>query len=256
MGAVLGLGLALPAVGAVQEQRVSYGDGDAVLTGFTYWDDQFSEPRPGVLVVHEWWGLNEYAKQRARMLAEAGYLAMAIDMYGDNRVTEHPEQAKGWMQAITANQKAWQRRAAAGLAQLTAVQGVDVQRLAAIGYCFGGATVLEMAYAGQDLKGVASFHGSLPVPSLEQYPNIKAKLLLSHGDADCFVPSERVEALKKALNTAGANWELNVYSGARHGFTVANADGKGMENLKYDTQADRRSWSRLLACLDELFARH
>lgn len=148
MGAVLGLGLALPAVGAVQEQRVSYGDGDAVLTGFTYWDDQFSEPRPGVLVVHEWWGLNEYAKQRARMLAEAGYLAMAIDMYGDNRVTEHLDQAKGWMQAITANQEAWQRRAAAGLAQLTAVQGVDVQRLAAIGYCFGGATVLEMAYAG------------------------------------------------------------------------------------------------------------
>jgi dienelactone hydrolase len=103
---------------------------------------------------------------------------------------------------------------------------------------------------------VASFHGSLPVPSLEQYPNIKAKLLLSPGDADCFVPSERVEALKKALNAAGANWELNVYSGASHGFTVANADGKGMENLKYDAQADRRSWSRLLACLDELFARH
>ncbi len=148
MGAVLGLGLALPAVGAVQEQRVSYGDGDAVLTGFTYWDDQFSEPRPGVLVVHEWWGLNEYAKQRARMLAEAGYLAMAIDMYGDNRVTEHLDQAKGWMQAITANQEAWQRRAAAGLAQLKAVQGVGVQRLAAIGYCFGSATVLEMAYAG------------------------------------------------------------------------------------------------------------
>lgn len=245
--------LPLPALAAVRERAVDYRDGDTALRGYLYWDDAQTGPRPGVLVIHEWWGLNAYAKQRARMLAEAGYVAMAIDMYGDQRVTEHPNEAKGWMQAITANLDAWRTRAAVGLEQLKGAPQVDPARLAAIGYCFGGATVMHMAYAGMDLKGVASFHGSLPLPSPDQYPNIRARILVGHGDADSFVPPERVRDFQKALSDAGADWEMDIYGGARHGFTVPNAEGKGMENLKHDPKADRRSWARLLAFLDELF---
>jgi dienelactone hydrolase len=159
----LALGLPAGALAEVKTETVQYRDGDQVLTGFIAYDDSLPGKRPGVLVVHEWWGLNDYAKRRAEMLAELGYVAFAADMYGDNRVTEHAADAKGWMMQITENQDAWQRRALAGLEALKASDKVDGERLAAIGYCFGGATVMQMAYAGADLDGVVSFHGSLPV---------------------------------------------------------------------------------------------
>jgi dienelactone hydrolase len=241
-----------PAFAAVQDKIVDYQDGDTKLRGYLYWDDRYEAKRPGVLVVHEWWGLNAYARMRARMLAEAGYVAFAPDMYGADKVTEHADEAKGWMQQITANVDTWRKRAEAGLEQLKAQKQVDPSRLAAIGYCFGGSTVMQMAYAGMDLLGVASFHGSLPPATAEQQKNIKASVLVAHGDQDDFVPPERLDAFREALNAAGADWEINIYSGARHGFTVPDAERKGIDNLKYDPKADRRSWQRLLAFLDEL----
>ena len=244
---------ALPAGAEVQDKKIEYKDGDTVLHGYLYWDDQYEKKRPGVLVVHEWWGLNAYARMRARMLAEAGYVAFAPDMYGDHRVTEHADEAKGWMQQITANLESWQQRAKAGLEQLRQLPQVDPERLAAMGYCFGGATVMQMAYAGMDLRGVASFHGSLPPATAAQQQNIKARILAAHGDADSFVPPERIEAFKKALDQAGADWEMDIYGGARHSFTVPDVERKGMDNLKYDARADRRSWTRLLAFFDEIF---
>lgn len=244
---------ALPSAAAVQSKAIEYKDGETQLRGYLYWDDRYEKKRPGVLVVHEWWGLNSYARMRARMLAESGYVAFSPDMYGDGRVTEHASEAKGWMQQITANAEAWQQRARAGLEQLKSLEQVDAERLAAIGYCFGGATVLQMAYAGMDLKGVASFHGSLPAASEAQQGQIQASILVAHGEADNFVPKENIDAFIQALNQAGADWEMNIYGGARHSFTVPDAELKGIDNLKYDPKADKRSWTRLMAFLGELF---
>ena len=149
------------ALGAVETEVVEYQDGDTALRGYLVYDDALEGKRPGVVVVHEWWGLNDYAKQRAEMLAGLGYVAFALDMYGDDRVTARGEEASGWMQQITANLGAWQRRALVGLDILRADERVDADKIAAVGYCFGGATVMQMAYAGADLDGVVSFHGNL-----------------------------------------------------------------------------------------------
>jgi dienelactone hydrolase len=245
--------LSAPALAVMHQETVTYQDGDVTLQGYVYWDDAFSGKRPGVLVVHEWWGLNDYAKLRAEMLAEMGFVAFAADMYGDGRITRHAEDAKGWMQQITANVDAWQRRALLGLEQLKAHPQVDEAKLAAIGYCFGGATVMQMAYAGADLKGVMSFHGSLPPATAEQASQIKARVLLAHGDADPFVPPERVQAFKAALSDAGVDWEMVIYGGAKHGFTNPYADGYGIDGIAYQEAADRRSWLLMLAFFDEIF---
>ena len=247
------LAAALPVVADVQSKAIEYQDGDTTLRGYLYWDDRYEKKRPGVLVLHEWWGLNAYARMRARILAEAGYVAFAPDLYGDGKMTEHAGEAKAWMQQISANIEQWQQRAKLGLDQLKAQEQVSGDELAAVGYCFGGATAMQMAYAGMELKGVASFHGSLPAATAEQQPNIKASILALHGDADQFVPQEKIDAFKKSLNEAGADWEMVVYGGARHSFTVPDAERKGIDNLKYDPKADRRSWAKLMSFLDELF---
>jgi dienelactone hydrolase len=237
----------------MQQETVSYKDGDVELKGYIYWDDAFTGPRPGVLVIHEWWGLNDYAKLRAEMLAETGYVAFAADMYGEGRMTRHADEAKGWMQQITANIEAWQRRAGLALERLKAHPQVNGDKLAAIGYCFGGATVMQLAYGGADLDGVVSFHGSLPPATPEQAGRVNTRVLVAHGDADTFVPPERITAFKKALSDAGVDWEMNIYSGARHGFTNPYADGYGMDGLAYAEQADQRSWARMLAFFEDIF---
>jgi len=251
---VIALGLAAATHAEVKVASVQYQDGDQVLTGFIAYDDSLPGKRPGVLVVHEWWGLNDYAKRRAEMLAELGYVAFAADMYGDNRVTEHAADAKGWMMQISENQEAWQRRALAGLDALKASDKVDGERLAAIGYCFGGATVMQMAYAGADLDGVVSFHGALPVATPEQQKAIKPSILIAHGDQDSHVPAERVAAFQQALDAAGADWQMVSYGGAKHGFTNPDAGGYGIESLAYDPKADARSWSLMQSFLAEVLA--
>ncbi len=252
LGIVLGL-LGTPAFAVMHHDAVSYKDGDVELTGYIYWEDAFSGKRPGILVVHEWWGLNDYAKLRAEMLAEMGYVAFAADMYGGGKITRHADDAKGWMQQITANVDAWQRRALLGLEQLKAHPKVDTERLAAIGYCFGGATVMQLAYAGAELDGVVSFHGSLPPAAEGQAEQIKGRILIAHGDADGFVPAERIQAFKQALSDADVDWEMDIYSGARHGFTNPYADGYGMAGIAYHEAADRRSWMRMLRFFEEIF---
>jgi len=240
---------------AVKTETIEYKDGDTPLKGYLAYDDAIEGKRPGVIVVHAWWGLNDYAKKRAEMLAELGYVAFALDMYGDDKVTEHAPEASGWMKQITAHVDAWQRRALAGLDVLRAQERVDGDKLAAIGYCFGGATVMQMAYSGADLDGVASFHGSLPPATEDQQKNIKASILVAHGDADAFVPPERVAAFKSALAASGADWEMVIYGGARHAFTNPDAGSYGIDNLKYDPEADVRSWALLQSFLQEVFAR-
>ncbi len=247
--------LPLAAQAAIKSEAIEYQDGDTHLRGYLYYDDAVSGKRPGVIVVHEWWGLDDYAKRRAEMLAGLGYAAFALDMYGDNKVTTHAKDAKGWSTQITQNTDAWRRRALAGLDALKADQHVDPQRLAAVGYCFGGSTVMQMAYAGADLGGVVSFHGSLPTPAEGEGKQIKASILAAHGEADSFVPPEKVAAFKSALEAAKADWEFISYGGAVHAFTNPDAASHGIDNIRYDERADKRSWATMKAFLEEVFAR-
>ena len=249
--------LALSAVSGVEAEvktrTVTYHDGAIPLRGYLAWDDAATAKRPGVLVVHEWWGLNDYAKRRARMLAALGYVAFAVDMYGDAKVTEHGSEASAWAKQITANIAGWRHRALAGLHALREQAEVDPKRIAAIGYCFGGATVMEMAYAGADLKGVVSFHGSLPIPSEEEAREVKARVLAAHGAADAFVPAARLARFQQALEQAGVDWHMVIYGEARHGFTNPGANAYGIENIRCNHEADERSWRHMQQFLDEIF---
>lgn len=247
------LGLLIPSLclAEIQTKTIFYQHGDVQLEGFLAWDVARTGKRPGVLVVHEWWGLNEYARDRARQLAGLGYVAFAVDMYGKGQVTNHPDQAGAWMKQVQTDVTQWQDRALEGLAVLRSQDMVDPQRLAAIGYCFGGATVLQLAYSGADVKGVVSFHGALPLPP--QAHNAKAKILIAHGNADPFLTEEHVRKFRQALDAANLDWHMVVYAGARHSFTNPGADAHGIDALKYDRQADERSWQHMQLFFDEIF---
>ncbi|HHH43697.1 MAG TPA: dienelactone hydrolase family protein, partial [Gammaproteobacteria bacterium] len=237
----------------VHSKQVRYRHAGAELEGYLAWDDRFHGKRPGVLVVHEWWGLNDYARSRVRQLAEQGYVAFALDMYGSGKVTSHPDQASTWMKEIQQNTAQWVSRADAGLTVLRQQEQVDGERLAAIGYCFGGATVMEMAYAGLDVDFVASFHGSLPVADDRQQQAIRARILVAHGNADPFVPTTQVQAFRDALEKSGADWTMMEFGGVKHSFTNPSAADYGLDALAYDAEADHQSWQMLLWLLEDTF---
>lgn len=236
-------------------KSITYSDGDQEFTGYLAYDDALEGKRPGVLVVHEWWGMGDYAKKRARMLAREGYVAFAADMYGSGKFTDDPEQAKAWMLEATADVDWWREQAERGVAVLRDQAIVDTERLAAIGYCFGGGTVLQMAYGGSDVDAIVSFHGSLPVASEEELANIKTKILVLHGDADPFVQKPLEEAFRAALRKSDADWQMVSYGGVKHSFTNPGADRHGMDALRYDAKADARSWRAMLNLFDEVFAK-
>ena len=220
--------------------------GAVELEGYLAWDDAKHGKRPGVLVVHEWWGLNEYAKSRAEQLAKLGYVAFAADMYGDGKTVDHPKDAGEMAGKVRADVAAWRKRALAALDTLKAQPQCDKTKLAAIGYCFGGSTVLQLALAGTDLKAVVSFHGALPAPTEAEAKQVKAAILVCHGADDTFIPEKAIAAFRAALDKAGTKYEFIAYPGARHSFTVADADKHGIDGLKYDKPADEDSWKRLV----------
>ena len=245
----------LPVLAEIKTRIVTYEHEGAKLTGHLYWDDSVKGKRPGVMVIHEWWGLNDYAKKRARMIAEQGYVAFAADMYGDNKVTAKPSQAKEWMLEITADVDTWRERAALGLKQLVDTGMVNPDKTAAMGYCFGGGTILQMAYSGTKAKGVVAYHASLPAAPEESKGKINARVLVFHGAADPFVAPEVVDNFKNKMQASGADWEFVTFGGdVRHGFTVPGAEKKGIAALKYDANADRVSWQRTLDFYSDLFA--
>ena len=238
----------------VKSKMIEYAHNGTAMQGCLMWDDSIAGKRPGVMVVHEFWGLNEYAKSRADMLARLGYVAFAADMYGKGQMTTHADEATAWMKQVTANIDTWKARAMAGIEALRSQPQVDSGRIAAIGYCFGGATVMHLAYAGAPLKGVASFHGSLPPAPQGLAPgSIKAKVLAAHGAADAFVPPDRVPAFQKGLEDAKAVWEFVTYSGTKHSFTNPDADKAGIPAAAYNERADKHSWELLKNFLKEIF---
>lgn len=233
--------IALPAGATVVTEEVPYEIDGRTHIGYLAYDNTVDELRPGVLVIHEWWGLNDYAKQRTRQLAELGFVAFAADMYGDGRTTEDPEQAGAWSKAAKPELR---ERAQAGLAQLTEQGRTDSERLAAIGFCFGGTSVLQLAYSGADLDAAVSFHGNLPPPA--EGDEIKASILALHGAADPFVPPGDVAAWQEAMNArADLDWHLTAYGHAEHAFTNPGADAHGMDGVAYNALAARRSWDHM-----------
>jgi dienelactone hydrolase len=243
---------------AVKGEEVQYKAGDTVLKGYLAYDDAVKGKRPGVLVVHEWWGHNEYARMRARMLAELGYTALAVDMYGDGKQATHPDDAGKFSGEVKKNMPMAKARFDAARNLLKKHATVDGKRLAAIGYCFGGGIVLEMARAGEPLKGVVSFHGSLNTDHPAKAGKMKVRMLVLTGEADPFVPPEQVEAFKKEMNAAKASYKVIAYPGAKHAFTNKEADQYGQKfnlPLAYNAEADQKSWAEMQAFLKEIFAK-
>jgi len=242
---------AVPAIASIKTRAVEYKDGDVVLQGWAAWEDGFKDTRPGILVVHEWWGHGPYAKKRAEQLAKLGYTAFALDMYGKGVLAKDHEEAGKLAGAFFGDRAAMRKRALAGLEQLKKLPYVDLEKLGAIGYCFGGTTVLELARAGVDLKGVASFHGNLatPVPATDKP---KAAILVLHGADDNFV-NPGVPAFMEEMRKAKADWQLVQYGGAVHSFTVPEAGTDTAKGMAYNKEADRRSWSAMREFFEEAF---
>jgi dienelactone hydrolase len=244
------------AMAAVQGQEVTYRAGATELHGYLATDPASTAKRPGILVVHEWWGHDEYARERARMLAELGYTALAVDMYGEGRQAAHPQDAGKFAGEVRKNLPLAKERFTAALKILRQHPSVDAERIAAIGYCFGGSVVLEMARAGLDLDAVASFHGSLETATPAQPGKVKARVLVLNGADDPMIPAEQLTAFRQEMTAAGVDFQLINYPGAKHSFTNPQADqyGKKFEiPLAYHAEADRQSWQALREFLAETF---
>ena len=244
---------ASPAAAEVQTREIEYKQGDTVLAGLIAWDGAAKGKRPGVLVVHEWWGHNEHARNQARRLAEAGYVGFALDMFGKGKVTTHPKEAEAFMTEATKDPAALAARFNAALELLKQDSHVAPDRIAAIGYCFGGSVVLGRARAGADLAAVVSFHGALATKSPAEKGKVKARVLVLTGAADPFVPAEQVEAFNREMTAAGAKFQVVSYPGAKHGFTNPDVDKVGMDALAYNAEADQKSWAAMLELFTQVF---
>lgn len=243
----------------IQPQEIPYQSSDGTkLIGYYAYDDAIKGPRPGVVVVHEWWGLNDYAKRRARDLAGLGYSALAIDMYGDGKNTEHPKDAMAFMQAAMKDSDAADARFQAGLDLLKKQPQTDPDKIAAIGYCFGGGVVLNAARQGLPLAGVVSFHGALATKTPATPGSVKAKVLVEHGALDSMVTAENVAAFKREMDKAGADYQFVSLEGAKHGFSNPDADrlghgDHGGPDIGYNKAADEKSWADMQAFFKKIF---
>jgi dienelactone hydrolase len=244
MGVLTAAGFA-PA--AVQTKAIDYEHDGVKLKGFLAYDDAAKDKQPGVLVFPEWWGLNDYAKSRAKQLAEMGYFAFAADLYGEGKVIDvaHPEDAKKMAEALRMNVATWRGRATAALKLLTSQPNVDAGKVGAIGYCLGGSTALQLAFSGADIKAVSTFHAALPAPTAEEAKAVKARILINHGAADAFIPEKAVTAFKSALDAGGVKYTFQSFPGVVHSFTVPDADKANNPGMKYDKAADEKSWQAM-----------
>jgi len=234
------------AMAAVKTRVVNYEQGGTPLQGYLAWNDSYPGKRPGVVVVHEWWGHNEHARRQARRLAEAGYTAFALDMYGKGKVTTHPAEAQAFMAEASKDPATMMARFDTARELLARDPHVDPRKMAAIGYCFGGGVVLNAANAGEDLKAVVSFHGAIGAAKAPAPGKVKARVLVLTGGADPMNPPATVSKFEREMKSAGANYRVVVYPGAKHSFTNPDAGKAGMPALAYNASADRKSWAEML----------
>ncbi len=239
----------------LKEENVMYTGDGVNMNGFIVYDENKEGARPAILVIHEWWGLNDYAKNRAKQLAELGYIAMAVDMYGNGKTADNPDSAGKLAGPFYDNPQMMQRRFDAALAKLKTYSQTDTAKIATIGYCFGGAQSLNLARLGENLKGVVSFHGNLLGVPLDK-SKLKADILVCHGAADPFVPQEEVDKFKKQMDSVGAKYTFKAYEGALHAFTNPNATAVGEKfkiPIKYDAAADSASWNDMKEFFSKIF---
>jgi dienelactone hydrolase len=239
-------------------EEVKYSTDDTDMIGFIAYDHNSEEKRPGILVVHEWWGHNDYVRERARMLAEMGYVALAVDMYGNGQQATHPDDAGKFAMSVMQNFPTAEARFNAALEVLKNHPQVASEDLGAIGYCFGGGVVLSMANTGVDLDGIASFHGSLGLPVMPEKGKTTARILVLNGAADPFVTPEQIAAYTAAMDEAEADYKLINYEGAVHAFTSKGADeyGKKFElPLAYNKEADQKSWEEMKTMFAQVFSK-
>ncbi len=237
----------------IHTEEIDYKHGDVVLQGYLAYDDSLSGKRPGVLIVHEWMGHNPYVRKRAEQLAELGFVAFALDMYGKGVHAKDAQEASKLASIYKNDRKLMRARAGAGLSVLVKQKNVDPKNIAAIGYCFGGTTALELARGGAALAGVVSFHGDLATPTPEDAKNIKGKILALHGADDPLVPEKVVEAFEQEMRKGGVDWQLVKYGNAVHGFTNPDAGNDNSKGVAYNANADHRSWQAMKDFFAEIF---
>jgi dienelactone hydrolase len=237
-------------------EEVTYATENTSMNGYIAYDQNKEGKRPGILVVHEWWGHNDYTRERANMLAELGYTAIAVDMYGDGKQAEHPDDAGKFAGQVFSNLDEAQSRFTQAIETLKSHETVDGEKIAAIGYCFGGSIVLSMANAGYDLDAVAAFHSGVQLPVQPDSSTFKAKVLVCNGGADPMVTAESVEAFKASMDAIGADYDYIAYDSVVHAFTNPGADALGEKfglPLAYNAEADKDSWNRLTELLKDTF---
>jgi dienelactone hydrolase len=250
---VLGMAVLNSARAEIVTKSVEYREGDTTLEGFVAYDNSVKNSRPGVLIVHQWKGLGNYEKMRAEMLAKMGYVAFACDIYGKGVRPTSMQEAGAQAGKYKSDRALLRRRVKAGLETLLKQQGVDAKRVAAIGYCFGGTTALELARSGADINGVVSFHGGLGTPTPEDAKNIKCKVLACHGADDPNVPPAEVAGFEKEMRDAKVDWQLIAYGNAVHSFTDKSAGNDNSKGAAYNEKADRRSWEAMKDLFAEIF---
>jgi dienelactone hydrolase len=234
-------------------RTVEYRQGETVLEGYLAYDDAVSGKRPGVLVVHEWTGLGPYVKKRVEQLAGMGYVAFGADIYEKGVRPATPELAGKEAGRYKADRQLLRARAQAGLTELRKQPQLDSGRIAAIGYCFGGTTVLELARSGAELRGVVSFHGGLDTPNPAEAKDIRAKVLVLHGADDPYVPAAQVAAFQEEMRKGSVDWQMVSYGGAVHSFTNPDAGNDPAKGAAYNARADRRSWGAMKQFFAEIF---
>ena len=238
---------------AIHTETVEYKQGDATLEGFVAYDDAIQGKRPAVLVVHQWMGLTDYEKHRAEMLAQLGYVAFCADIYGKGVRPQNTAEAGAQAGKYKSDRQLLRARVNAGLEALRQQPLVDSKRIAAIGYCFGGTTVLELARSGADVAGVVSFHGGLDAPNPDDGKNIKCKVLVCHGADDPFSSPQDIAALENEMRKGGVDWQLIKYGGAVHSFTQPMAGNDNSKGAAYNEKADKRSWEEMKRFFAEIF---
>jgi len=250
--------VSLLCAGAAQARIISkplkYTQEGTSLEGVMVYDDSKPGPRPGVLVLPEWWGINDYAKGRARQLAEMGYITFVADMYGGGKATRDAKQAEAWSGELYGKPGLFAARSKAALDVLRKEQGVDANHVAAIGFCFGGTALLKLAYSGEKLDGAVVFHGGLMAPDANEQKQIHTSLAILHGAEDTFTKPEEIEKMRKAFEAAKVDWYMVTYAHAQHAFTNPDADKVKIPGIGYNAIAAKRSWEEMQRFFDEKFA--
>jgi dienelactone hydrolase len=250
---------AVSAQAGIQTQEIDYSSGGARLKGYLAYDDSVKGKRPGVLVVHEWWGHNEHARDRARMLAKLGYTALAVDMYGDGKFAEHPKKAGEFMNAAFKDWEGSQAKFNAAKKLLQSHATVDPERIASIGFCFGGAVSLRMARGGADLDAVVAFHSALPTDPPVSKGKVKAAVLVINGADDAWLDPKAVASFKQEMSSSTRDFKYINLKGAKHSYSNKQADEFSkkfkLDNLQYNKSADQKAWAAMQALFKRVFAK-